>query len=74
MHVAAVQFPEPSVTDPVRHGFQGRREARKLAYADAAKNGYWVGAAHLAFPGLGHLRAEGSSGYLWIPANYSSLR
>jgi glyoxylase-like metal-dependent hydrolase (beta-lactamase superfamily II) len=28
---------------------------------------------HLAFPGLCHLRAEGS-GYLWIPANYSSLR
>jgi hypothetical protein len=36
----------------------------------------WISQAnmeHLAFPGLGHLRCEGS-GYLWIPANYASLR
>ncbi len=48
-------------------------QERRLACADAARNGYWVGAAHLSFPGLGHLRAEGD-GYVWIPANYSSLR
>jgi hypothetical protein len=73
MHVAAVQFADPSLTikfdtDPKT----GARE-RKLAYAAAARNGYWVGAAHLAFPGVGHLRAEGN-GYVWIPVNYSSLR
>ncbi len=74
MHVAAVQFAEPSVTVRFDVDSTAAAKARKLAYADAAKSGYWVGAAHLAFPGLGHLRAEGSSGYLWIPANYSSLR
>ena len=32
-----------------------------------------VGAAHLSFPGLGHIRAEGS-GYAFEPLNYSALR
>ncbi len=73
MHVAAVQFPEPAVTIQFDTDSKAAATQRKLAYADAAKNGYWVGAAHIAFPGLGHLRAEGS-GYVWIPANYTSLR
>ena len=29
------------------------------AYAEAAKNGYLVGASHLSVPGIGRLRAEG---------------
>jgi glyoxylase-like metal-dependent hydrolase (beta-lactamase superfamily II) len=73
MHVAAVQFPEPAVTIQFDTDSKAAAMQRKLAYADAAKNGYWVGAAHIAFPGLGHLRAEGS-GYVWIPANYTALR
>jgi glyoxylase-like metal-dependent hydrolase (beta-lactamase superfamily II) len=73
MHVAAVQFAEPSVTIQFDVDSTAAVRERKRAYADAAKNGYWVGAAHIAFPGLGHLRTEGN-GYVWIPANYSSLR
>ena len=46
---------------------------RKKAFASAAKDGYWVGATHLAFPGLGHLRAQGS-GYVFVPANYAAVR
>ena len=46
---------------------------RKKAFADAAKQGLWVGSAHLPFPGLGRLRADGK-GYDWIPANYSVPR
>jgi len=42
-------------------------------YAEAAKQGYLVGSAHLSFPGLGHLRAEGK-GYAWVPLNYSGLK
>jgi glyoxylase-like metal-dependent hydrolase (beta-lactamase superfamily II) len=73
MHVAAVQFAEPAVTIQFDVDSKAAARERKRAYADAAKNGYWVGAAHIAFPGLGHLRAEGN-GYVWIPANYTSLR
>jgi glyoxylase-like metal-dependent hydrolase (beta-lactamase superfamily II) len=73
MHVAAVQFAEPAVTIQFDVDSRAAAKERKRAYADAAKSGYWVGAAHIAFPGLGHLRAEGN-GYVWIPANYASLR
>jgi glyoxylase-like metal-dependent hydrolase (beta-lactamase superfamily II) len=72
MHVAAVQFPDPSVTllydsDSVMAAAQ-----RKKVFADAAGQGDWVAGAHLSFPGIGHLRAAGS-GYTFVPANYSAL-
>ncbi|HEY8069888.1 MAG TPA: MBL fold metallo-hydrolase [Burkholderiales bacterium] len=73
MHVAAVQFADPSVTIQFDTDSKSAAVQRKKAYADAAKNGYWVAAAHLAFPGIGHLRAEGK-GYVFVPANYTSLR
>jgi len=71
MHVAAVQFPDPSVTIQFDSDSKAARPQREKAYADAAKNGYYVGVAHVAFPGIGRLRADGK-GYIWVPANYSS--
>jgi glyoxylase-like metal-dependent hydrolase (beta-lactamase superfamily II) len=71
MHVAAVQFPDPSVTIQFDTDSKPAAAERKKAYADAAKGGYWVAAAHLSFPGIGHLRVDGR-GYAFIPANYSS--
>jgi glyoxylase-like metal-dependent hydrolase (beta-lactamase superfamily II) len=71
MHVAAVQFPEPSVTIQFDSDSKAAAVQRKRAYAEAAKQGYLVGAAHLSFPGLGHLRAEGK-GYVWLPVNYTT--
>ena len=73
MHVAAVQFPNPAVTIQFDTDSKSAAKERAKAFADAAKHGYWVGAAHLPFPGVGHLRSEGS-GYAWLPANYTSLR
>jgi glyoxylase-like metal-dependent hydrolase (beta-lactamase superfamily II) len=73
MHVAAVQFPDPSVTIQFDTDSKSAALQRKRAYAEAAKQGYLVGSAHLSFPGLGRLRAEGKS-YVWVPLNYSALR
>ena len=70
MHVAAVQFPDPSVTIAFDTDSKAAAAQRKKAYADAAKGGYIVGSAHLSFPGLGRLRAEGK-GYVFVPVNYS---
>ncbi|MEP6607556.1 MAG: MBL fold metallo-hydrolase [Burkholderiaceae bacterium] len=72
MHVAAVQFPDPSVS--IRFDIDAKAAAanRNTQYADAAKRGHWVAAAHLPFPGIGHLRADGK-GYDWVPANYTAL-
>jgi glyoxylase-like metal-dependent hydrolase (beta-lactamase superfamily II) len=74
VHVAAVQFDDPSVTI----GFDvDPREAERehwLVLADAAKNGHLVGGAHVSFPGLGHVRSKGEKAYTFVPLNYSSLK
>ena len=59
MHVAAVQFANPSVTIQFDTDSKAAAVQRKQAYAEAAKQGYLVGSAHLSFPGLGHLRTDG---------------
>ncbi len=71
MHVAAVQFPDPAVTIQFDSDSKKAAPQRQKAYADAAKNGYYVAVAHVAFPGIGQLRADGK-GYRWLPVNYSS--
>jgi glyoxylase-like metal-dependent hydrolase (beta-lactamase superfamily II) len=72
MHAAAVQFPDPSVT--IRFDTDSAQAAlqRQKVFGDAAEHGYWVGGAHLPFPGIGHLRSAGA-GYLYVPANYSAV-
>jgi hypothetical protein len=47
--------------------------AREAIFADAAEHGILLAGAHLSFPGLGHLRAQGK-GYAWIPVNYTVVR
>jgi glyoxylase-like metal-dependent hydrolase (beta-lactamase superfamily II) len=70
IHVAAVQFPDPSVTIQFDTDTKKAVAARKKAFADAAKQGYFVAIAHVSFPGIGQLRTEGA-GYRWLPVNYS---
>ncbi len=69
MHVAAVQFENPEVTIGFDSDSKAAKAQRKKAYAEAAKQGYMIGATHLSFPGLGYIRAEGK-GYVWVPVNY----
>jgi hypothetical protein len=40
-------------------------------FATAGKEGDLVAAAHLSFPGLGHLRRAGK-GWRWVPVNYTT--
>ncbi len=71
MHVAAVQFALPATTIQFDVDAKAAAPQRQKNYADAAKNGYYVGVAHVSFPGIGKLRADGK-GFQWVPANYSS--
>ena len=73
MHVAAVQFADPSITIQFDTDQKAARAQRKAAYAEAAKQGYLVAGAHLSFPGIGRIRPEGK-GYAWLPVNYSGMR
>ena len=72
VHVEAVQFPDPSV------GFVGDSDAksataeRKKVFAEAAEKGYLIGAAHLAFPGIGHV-TKVPGGYRFQPIAYTPL-
>jgi glyoxylase-like metal-dependent hydrolase (beta-lactamase superfamily II) len=71
VHVAAVQFAEPGVTIAYDSDPKAAERSRDAVFKLAATEGALVGAAHLQFPGLGHLRAAGKA-WQWIPANYST--
>ncbi|MBX3604455.1 MAG: MBL fold metallo-hydrolase [Piscinibacter sp.] len=72
MHVAAVQFATPAVTIQFDTDSKAALAQRRKAFAAAARGGYWIGAAHLSFPGIGHLATQGT-GYQFQPVNYSAL-
>jgi glyoxylase-like metal-dependent hydrolase (beta-lactamase superfamily II) len=69
MHVAAIQFPHPAATVQFDWNTKQSAQRRRMIFADVAKNGYFAAAAHVAFPGIGKLRAEGD-GYTWVPIAY----
>jgi glyoxylase-like metal-dependent hydrolase (beta-lactamase superfamily II) len=70
MHMAAVQFPDPKVTIAFDVNSKAAAAERLKLFAQIAKNRTLVAGAHLPFPGLGHLRAEGR-GYAWVPLDYN---
>lgn len=69
LHVADVQLPRPDVTVAFDVDPKAAAATRKQAFADALKGRYWVAGDHVAFPGVGHLQADGK-GYRWIPMPY----
>ena len=71
IHVGAVQFDNPAVTIAFDSDAIGAAASRKQVFGDVATDGALVGAAHLQFPGLGHLQAAGKS-WRWIPVNYTT--
>lgn len=73
IHVQAVQFRHPSVTITYDSNQPEARATRMRILARAASKRYIIAGAHLAFPGLGHVR-KAARGYTWIPLNYSDLR
>jgi len=60
VHVAPVLFPDPAVTPA-----EASAERAKI-YADAAREGCWIGAAHVSLPGLGHVVAKDGH-FVWLP-------
>ena len=72
MHVAAVQFADPAVTIRFDTDSPAAARQRALIFTDAARQGYWIGGAHVAFPGLGQLTAAGA-GYTWLPVIWQPL-
>jgi glyoxylase-like metal-dependent hydrolase (beta-lactamase superfamily II) len=73
IHVGAVQFEAPHTTIQFDSDAKAAMAQRLKTFDAAAKDGALVGAAHIQFPGMGHLRKTGKS-YQWIPVNYTQLR
>ena len=69
IHVAAVQFDDPSVTIAFDSDTRAAKAARQKVFTQAAKDGTLIAAAHLQFPGMGHLAVNGK-GYTYEPVNY----
>lgn len=76
IHAEAVQFDRPATTIDFDWNSALAAKARIALLAQAAREGYWVGSAHISFPGLGHVQARPVKAgqrpaYRWVPANYS---
>lgn len=71
VHAAEVQLPRPAVTIQYDDDSAAAATQRAKLLADVARQRTLIGAAHISFPGLGYLRAEGS-GYSWVPVTYST--
>ena len=70
IHVPAVQLAHPEVTIAFDSDAGAAAAVRNQVFGQAARDQTLVGAAHIAYPGLGHLRVAGG-GYEWVPVNYT---
>lgn len=69
VHVAAVQFADPTVTIAYDVDRAEAEQEHWRIFDDTAKNRYMIGGAHLPFPGLGHVRNNGDKTYAFVPLN-----
>jgi glyoxylase-like metal-dependent hydrolase (beta-lactamase superfamily II) len=69
IHAPDAQFDDPNITIGFDVDQKQAAATRMKAFADAARNGYFVALDHMYFPGIGRLRKE-SVGYRWIPIPY----
>lgn len=72
IHAQAVQFADPDIAIAYDSDPKTAVSTRRRVFDDAVKGKYLVAGAHLPFPGVGHIKANGN-GYSWIPANYSTI-
>jgi glyoxylase-like metal-dependent hydrolase (beta-lactamase superfamily II) len=69
IHMHSVQLQHPEVTISVDVDPKAAMASRTRLLAEATKERWLVAAAHLPFPGIGHLRKE-QKGYSWVPVEY----
>ena len=72
VHVAAIQLPHPQATLKYDSSEADARQTRARLLQSAANEHTLIGAAHIAFPGLGRIRktTETAGTYDWLPLNY----
>ena len=70
VHSYAVQLRLPHASTTADTDRRDAIAARRRILRLAASNRWWVGAAHLPFPGLGHVRRDADR-YTWVPISYA---
>ncbi|WLQ16115.1 MBL fold metallo-hydrolase [Hahella aquimaris] len=71
LHIRDIQFARPEITIDFDVDSPEAARQRLAAFNDAVEDGYLVGAAHIPFPGVGHVQRDGGA-FEWIPVNYSA--
>jgi len=69
VHVAALQLDHPQAAVTYDSSAADAVGTRRALLERVAADRLLVGAAHIAFPGLGRLRRDGA-GFTWLPLNY----
>lgn len=72
IHAAAVQFPQPNVTIEFDENQDLAAKVRNNAFASFAGQKSLIAAPHIDFPGIGHIKRDGNSGYVWVPVTYTN--
>ncbi|HEX5392329.1 MAG TPA: MBL fold metallo-hydrolase [Rhodocyclaceae bacterium] len=73
VHSTAVQFAKPSVTIEFDVDQKKAAESRRKLFKQTSADKTLVAGAHLPFPGLGHVRAEGKGSYAWVPVEFGPV-
>jgi glyoxylase-like metal-dependent hydrolase (beta-lactamase superfamily II) len=69
VHVAQIQLPDPTVTVKYDSNEYNARTTRAGVLRRASDQHVIIGAAHIGFPGLGHIRKHNGD-FEWLPLNY----
>ncbi|VVO78576.1 MBL fold metallo-hydrolase [Pseudomonas fluorescens] len=73
VHNLAVQFLHPEVSIGFDVNSQQAISSRQAVFSSAAASKTWVTAAHLPFPGIGHITFEGKH-FQWVPVEYGPYK
>jgi len=71
VHVAPVQLPHPGASVKYDSSEAQAQATRAQVLQRAAEQHWLIAAAHIAFPGLGHIRQRHGE-YQWLPLNYDA--
>lgn len=72
VHSHATQFARPEIAMEFDVDQKQAIATRRKLFQDAARDKLWIAAAHMPFPGLGHVRKT-RDGYAWVPVEYGPL-
>lgn len=73
VHAHAVQFARPGVSIEFDIDQKQAIATRRRLMQEMAASKSLVAGAHLPFPGIGHVRAEGKGRFAWVPIEFAPL-